>query len=503
MRYMSTRDRKLRLLPEEAIVMGLSRDGGLFVPEMIPPLQAGALESLVQMSYNQRAVYIMSRFLDTFSSAELTAFTSQAYGGDKFDDPRVAPVRAVGDGTYFLELWHGPTSAFKDMALQMLPQLLYASLGKTGEKRTVSILTATSGDTGKAALEGFCDVPQTRIVVFYPKKGVSRIQELQMVTQRGSNVGVFGVKGNFDDAQAGVKSIFSDADLREKLSEKGYVLSSANSINWGRVLPQIVYYISAYCDLVQAGDISLGDVINIVVPTGNFGNILAGWYAAQMGLPVKRFICASNSNNVLTDFIRTGVYDKNRKFYTTTSPSMDILVSSNLERLLFELSDRNDSEVRSYMQKLADSGRYTVRPAIRRRISESFSGYCSDDVEAAAAIRFLRESRDYLCDPHTAVAYSCLRKYRKDSSDDTPALVVSTANPFKFCPSVMDALGMKSENDGVEMIEEMEKRLNVKAPKGLSGLKDMPVRFNWVIEKGDMQAVVDKLLKPLGTGGEA
>jgi len=496
MRYVSTRDKKLRLSPEEAIVTGLSRDGGLFVPDVIPAVHRSSLEGMVNMSYQQRAVYVMGYFLDSFSTAELTEYAQRAYGADRFDDPRVAPVVKVGEKTHFLELWHGPTAAFKDMALQMLPHLLSASLKKTGEDKTVCILTATSGDTGKAALEGFADVAQTRIIVFYPKRGVSEIQELQMVSQKGANVGVFGVKGNFDDAQAGVKAIFSDPDFRQVLADKGYMLSSANSINWGRLLPQIVYYFSAYCDMVRSGAVKMGDPVNVCVPTGNFGNILSAWYAMQMGLPVKKLICASNENNVLTDFIKTGTYDRNRKFYVTTSPSMDILVSSNLERLIFEMTDRNDAEVKGYMQELADKGRYTVRPAVRRRIGEVFSGYYCTDQEAAAAIRYLKNELGYLCDTHTAVAFCCLQKYKDEQNDDTPAIVASTANPFKFCPAVMDALKVSTDKSGVALIEDMEKKLGVKAPKNLSELKNAAVRFNWVIRKEEMQSVVDRLLKP-------
>jgi threonine synthase len=497
---MSTRCKTLRLLPEEAIVRGLSHDGGLFVPEMIPNLRRVSLESMVEMSYQQRAVYVMSRFLETFTTAELSDFATKAYSREKFDDAAIAPVRKVGNCTYFLELWHGPTSAFKDMALQMLPHLLTASLQKTGQKSTVCILVATSGDTGKAALEGFCNVPQTRIIVFYPKTGVSEVQELQMVTQRGRNVGVFGVRGNFDDAQDGVKRIFSDEQFREALESRGYILSSANSINWGRALPQIVYYISAYCDLVHGGHINMGDEVNVAVPTGNFGNILAAWYAKQMGLPIKRLVCASNSNNVLTEFIRTGTYNKNRRFYTTTSPSMDILISSNLERLLFELTDHNDDEVKEYMRELAASGKYTVMPSLRRKIQECFSAEFCDDAEAAAAIQYLYRNQNYLTDTHTAVAFCCLQKYRSESGDDTPSIVVSTASPFKFCSSVLDAIGIQSSFSGVEMISEMEQMLNMKAPKGLSDLKDAPVRFKWVIGKENMPEVVDRMLKPIKTG---
>ena len=329
MRYVSTRDSSLKVRAAEAVVMGLSRDGGLYLPERIPSLTASDLQALVQMDYPHRAAWVMKQYLDEFSHAELLDYAAKAYGPAKFDTPAVAPVRSVGD-VQVLELWHGPTCAFKDMALQMLPYLLTASMQKTGEDRTVCILVATSGDTGKAALEGFRDVPQSKILVFYPEKGVSDIQKLQMVTQEGENVAVCAVRGNFDDAQSGVKAIFSDENMRAKLAQRGQFLSSANSINWGRVLPQLVYYISAYCDLLSGGILKPGEPMNVCVPTGNFGNILAAYYTKCMGLPVQKLICASNANNVLTDFLRTGTYDRNRPFHTTTSPSMDILISSNL-----------------------------------------------------------------------------------------------------------------------------------------------------------------------------
>ena len=346
MYYVSTRNKEDRRTAAQAIAQGLAADGGLMTPEVFPKLSQNALETMRDMSYQQRAVYVMGSFLDDFTSSELSAFASRAYGPDKFDVKAVAPVRDVDGNTYCLELWHGPTCAFKDMALQMLPHLLSAALVKNQEEKTVCILVATSGDTGKAALEGFKDVEKTRILVFYPKDGVSAIQQLQMVTQEGENVGVCSVVGNFDDAQTGVKRLFADPALREQLAGRGFFLSSANSINWGRVLPQIVYYISAYCDLMRDGKLQKGEALNVCVPTGNFGNILAAYYAKTMGVPIGKLICASNSNNVLTDFLRTGVYDRNRTFYNTMSPSMDILISSNLERLLFALTGHDDAEVR-------------------------------------------------------------------------------------------------------------------------------------------------------------
>ena len=358
------------------------------------------------MEYAQRAAKVMALYLTDYTEEELLTFGQNAYGPEKFDDPAAAPVRKVEDGTYCLELWHGPTSAFKDMALQMLPQLLSAALRKTGEKRTACILAATSGDTGKAAMEGFADVPQTWIQVYYPKDGVSPVQEPQMVTQEGENVDVRAVIGNFDDAQAGVKRIFSDEAIRAELDKRGYFLSSANSINWGRILPQVVYYISAYCDLVRDGAITMGDKVNFCVPTGNFGDILAAYYAKRMGLPVGKLICASNSNNVLTDFLRTGIYDRNRPFHTTISPSMDILISSNLERLLFDLSGENDAEVRGYMDALGKTRHaIEVSDAIKAKLADAVLG------------RLLRRRRTrrppsagiskeygYLIDTHTAVA---------------------------------------------------------------------------------------------------
>ena len=352
MNYLSTRNKDLRMSATQAIAKGLAPDGGLLTPAVLPRLPASAVETLKAMSYQQRVVYIMNSFLEGFAASELTAYAAEAYGGGKFSHEDVAPIRKVDDNTYCLELWHGPTCAFKDMALQILPYLLAASMEKNDEKRTVCILVATSGDTGKAALEGFRNVDKTKILVFYPKDGVSDIQELQMITQEGGNVGVSSVVGNFDDAQAGVKMLFADEALAETLAERGYFLSSANSINWGRVLPQIVYYASAYCDLLKAGAISKGEPINVCVPTGNFGNILAAYYAKEMGIPINKLICASNQNNVLTDFIKTGTYDRNRTFYNTISPSMDILISSNLERMLFELSGRNDKQVREYMSQI-------------------------------------------------------------------------------------------------------------------------------------------------------
>ncbi len=491
MNYLSTRDNNLRMTPAQAIAKGLAPDGGLMTPQVMPTLAKNALENLKNMSYQQRAVYVLARFLEGFSSSELTAYARAAYGGEKFSHPDVAPVRRLNENTYCMELWHGPTCAFKDMALQMLPHLLSASLVKIDEKKTVCILVATSGDTGKAALEGFKDVNKTQILVFYPKDGVSNIQQLQMVTQEGQNVGVCAVVGNFDDAQTGVKKLFSDEALAQQLAERGYFLSSANSINWGRVLPQIVYYISAYCDLRREEVIEPGQEINVCVPTGNFGNILAAYYAKMMGVPIKTLICASNENNVLTDFIRTGVYDRNRPFHNTLSPSMDILISSNLERLLFELSGRDDKLVASYMEQLAQEGRYEVNKSIRNKLQRNFAaGYC-DDTQTKKTIEKIWKEQRYLIDPHTAVAFHVLEEYRRETKDETVTVVVSTASPFKFCSSVLDALGEKEFAPGTEILDQLSQLTGVEVPKPLACLKDKQVRFDKVTEKEHM---VDEVL---------
>lgn len=492
MHYVSTRDASLRYTAAQAIEQGLSRDGGLFLPESLPALPD--LELLEKMSYQQRAAAIMKLFLDAFTEEELQTFAEKAYGPEKFDCRAVAPVVHVQEGTYALELWHGPTCAFKDMALQMLPYLLTASMKKNGEEKTVCILVATSGDTGKAALEGFCDVDHTKILVFYPKDGVSDIQQLQMVTQEGGNVGVCAVIGNFDDAQTGVKRIFSDAAFRQELSERGYVLSSANSINWGRVLPQIVYYISAYCDLLAAGRLKRGETLNVCVPTGNFGNILAAFYAKQMGLPIGKLICASNANNVLTEFIQTGIYDRNRPFYNTTSPSMDILISSNLERLLFALTG-SDVEVRGYMQSLAETGRYQVSEAVWKKIRANFAaGFC-DDTRTLHTIQSVFRENGYLMDTHTAVAYTVLQDYRAAADDHTPTLVVSTASPFKFCDSVLKSLGVTNLEQGTAILEQLSRETGKAAPKPLAALAGKPVRFTQVTEKEHMTDVVSRMLR--------
>ena len=487
--YNSTRDKACRVSAAHAIVHGLAPDGGLFVPEELPQLSLAQIEALSKTDYRGRAEEILSLFLDEFDRAEIKRIVSAAYD-DNFDDAAVAPLHRIDGKTAVLELWHGPTCAFKDMALQILPHLLTASLKKCGEMRKVCILVATSGDTGKAALEGFADVEDTKILVFYPHNGVSDVQKLQMVTQRGKNVSVAAVNGNFDDAQTGVKTLFSDTELAQELSDKGWFLSSANSINWGRLLPQIVYYFSAYCDLLNSNGLKLGDAVDFAVPTGNFGDILACWYAKRMGLPVGKLICASNENNVLADFFKTGTYDRNRAFHTTISPSMDILVSSNLERLLYSVCG-DDKLVSEYMRRLSEKGSYTVSDAIFKVLSDNFVGGFCTDVDTKATIAEVYNEHGYLIDTHTAVAYKLMQEYKTDRQ----TVVVSTASPFKFCDSVLDALGEKTDDSGVKLIEKLASFTGNAAPAPLCGLDERLVRFETVIEKQAMKQTVTEFLK--------
>ena len=492
MQYFSTRNKSVRISSAQAIVRGLAQDGGLYVPESIPVVTDDELKGLCINSYRERAVLVMSKYLEDFSIDELRGFAEKAYGSNYDDANCAAPLKIYDSNTAFLELWHGPTCAFKDMALQMLPHLLTSSIKKCGEEREVCILVATSGDTGKAALDGFADVPGTRIIVFYPQNGVSEIQKLQMVTQAGENVMVSGIEGNFDDAQTGVKNIFNDAEFAVELTKRGYMLSSANSMNWGRLLPQIVYYVSAYCDAVNGGLVKMGEKLNFCVPTGNFGNILAGWFARQMGVPVGRLICASNENNILTDFIKSGVYDRNRDFFTTISPSMDILVSSNLERLIY-LTCGNDDLAASYMSQLAESGKYTVSSEIKERIdSDLFGGYC-DDEQTKAEIRRIFDESGYLIDTHTAVASKVLTEYRAETGDNSPCAIVSTASPYKFAVDVLSALGEAAE--GSAALQRLNAVSKTKIPNPLEGITDKKVRFNKCIEKSAMKEFVANYLR--------
>lgn len=487
MDYFSTRGATERVSSAEAILKGLASDGGLFVPASFPQMTLPEIEALRDLSYEERAVRILRRYLTDYTEEELAGCVSRAYG-HTFDDVRRAPVRAVGD-LEVLELWHGPTSAFKDMALQLLPQLMSTARAKTGEQDTILILVATSGDTGKAALEGFADAEGTRIMVFYPDGGVSPVQRLQMVTQEGANVSVVAVRGNFDDAQRGVKEIFGDAAMAKELAALHTKLSSANSINWGRLVPQIVYYFSAYADLLVEGKIMAGDPVNFTVPTGNFGNILAGYYAKRMGLPIGKLVCASNANNVLTDFLQTGVYDRQRDFYQTMSPSMDILVSSNLERLLYHLTE-DTAQVATWMQELTTAGKYdagSLLPALR----ENFWAAFADDRATEEEIRAVYERTQYTLDTHTAVAYRAAEDYRRETDDRRPMVVLSTASPYKFGASVLHALGENvAELDEFAQMERLHVRSGMEIPARLAALRTAAVLHEGACEKDGMPAAV-------------
>ena len=487
MDYFSTRGATERVSSAEAILKGLASDGGLFVPASFPQMTLAEIEALRDLSYEERAVRILRLFLTDYTEEELKGCVSRAYW-HTFDDVRRAPVRAVGD-LEVLELWHGPTSAFKDMALQLLPQLMSTARAKTGEQDTILILVATSGDTGKAALEGFADAEGIRIMVFYPDGGVSPVQRLQMVTQEGANVSVVAVRGNFDDAQRGVKEIFGDAAMAKELAALHTKLSSANSINWGRLVPQIVYYFSAYADLLANRKIEAGDPVNFTVPTGNFGNILAGYYAKRMGLPVGKLVCASNANNVLTDFLQTGIYDRQRDFYQTMSPSMDILISSNLERLLYHLTE-DKAQVAAWMRELKEDGKYDAS-ALLSALRENFWAAFADDAATEEEIRAVYERTGYTLDTHTAVAYCAAEAYRNETGDTRPMVVLSTASPYKFGASVLHALGETA--DGMDEFAQMERlhaRSGMAIPTRLAALHDARVLHEGICEKTGMAAAV-------------
>ena len=455
------------------------------MPEEVPVLKDGELSELAKLGYCERAKRIFSKFMTDFSEEELLECAESAYIG-RFESETPAPIVKLGESVYMLELWHGPTCAFKDMALQILPHFLVKSAEKAGDGKKTVILTATSGDTGKAALEGFCDVDGTEIIVFYPNNGVSKIQQLQMQTQSGKNVCVCAVEGNFDDTQTAVKTIFTDEKIRAKLAEKGKRFSSANSINVGRLLPQVVYYVSAYADLIADGEISDGETVNVTVPTGNFGNILAAYYAKRMGVPFGKLICASNANNVLTDFLSTGRYSVNRDFYMTESPSMDILVSSNLERLLFELCEKDDGYVKAAMKSLREHGEYCVPDEILDRIKELFSAGYTDDKGARNRIKWLFDEYSYLCDTHTAVAVEVYEKYREETGDNTKTIIASTASPYKFPRAVLKAISGKTEPDDFEAAKEIERLSGLSMPKQLKELSEKEPRFTGVCKREEM-----------------
>ncbi len=498
MKYNSTRNNNIKVEGAVAIKQGLSADGGLFVPETLPKLTLDDIKKITKLSYVEKATYILKQFLTDYMVKEVRECASKAYSGTKFEGRKVAPVVKLNDTEFVMELWHGPTCAFKDMALQILPHLLTTAMKKTGEDKTVAILVATSGDTGKAALEGFKDVDGTKIMVFYPSDGVSDIQKLQMITQEGKNVCVSGIEGNFDDAQNGVKAIFTDEKAKAALFKKGYVLSSANSINWGRLAPQIVYYISAYCDMLMHGDIELGEKINICVPTGNFGNILAAYYAKEMGLPVNKLICASNCNNILTDFMQTGVYDRNRQFHATISPSMDILISSNLERLLYDLSGKDDETIKAWMNELSETGKYEVSGEVFEKIRGIFWAGCCDDYFTKERIYKTNEAYGYTPDTHTAVALDVYEQYKTQTGDETKTVIASTASPYKFNGSVLSALGKDGEmsgKDDFELLELLSEATGSKIPKNLKALKTKEKKYMSVCDKEKMLDAVSKFLK--------
>lgn len=489
--YCSTRGKSTPVAASEAIRKGIADDGGLFVPVTIPALTT-PLSELAQLEYRELAWQILSLYLTDFTEEELRYAIAGAYD-DKFDTPEVAPlVETAGVG--FLELFHGPTLAFKDMALSILPYLMKTAVEKDGQGKEVVILTATSGDTGKAALEGFAGVPGTHIIVFFPEHGVSLVQKRQMVTQAGENTYVIGIEGNFDDAQSGVKTMFTNRSLIEAMDRKGFVFSSANSINIGRLIPQIVYYYHAYLRAMVKGIVRSGEPLNFAVPTGNFGNILAGYYAKKMGLPVGKLVCASNQNKVLYDFFATGIYDREREFHVTMSPSMDILISSNLERLLWHIGGESAESVSAHMAQLSTDGKYEITETMKENL-DSFSGGFATEEETAMAIRNVFESAGYLMDPHTAVAYSVYQSYRKQTGDTVPTVVVSTASPYKFTTAVMKAVDPRyADKDDFALFAEMEKLTGVLIPTAVKGLEARPVLHKRVCETNEMQQMVENIL---------
>ena len=490
--YHSTRNSEETATASEAILKGLTSDGGLFVPDSIPKLNV-SLEDLTQMSYQEIAYAVMKEFLTDFTEEELKTCINNAYDS-KFDTEEIAVTKKV-DGAYYLELFHGATIAFKDMALSILPHLLVTSARKNNVKNEIVILTATSGDTGKAALAGFADVPGTKIIVFYPKSGVSPIQEKQMVTQKGDNTYVIGIKGNFDDAQTGVKKMFSNKELAKVMNDNGFQFSSANSINIGRLVPQVVYYVKAYADLLKQGALKAGEPMNVVVPTGNFGNILASYYAKQMGIPIGKFVCASNKNKVLFDFFETGKYDRNREFYVTTSPSMDILISSNLERMIYRIAGNDAKQCAKFMEALTKDGEYVITDVMKAELSEFFGAFGSEE-ETAVKIKEVYDKEGYVMDTHTAVAAVAYDKYKAATGDDkTPTVIASTASPYKFTRSVMDAIDPAYDaEDDFELVDELNKVSKTAIPKAIEEIRTAPVLHDTVCETAAMEDEVKKIL---------
>ncbi len=493
MNYVSTRNNAVKVSSAFAIAHGISSEGGLYIPESIPQLSNNDFLKLSELDYKGKAEFILKKYLTDFTDEEISVCVSGAYTGS-FDDEKPAAIAQLGESVNILELWHGPTCAFKDLALQLLPYLLTTSTKKVANGKKTVILVATSGDTGKAALEGFKDVENTEIIVFYPSDGVSPMQKLQMDSQKGNNVHVCAIKGNFDDAQSGVKKIFTDADIKQNLAQNGMEFSSANSINWGRLVPQIIYYISAYCDMLAKGD-NLQEGFNIVVPTGNFGNILAAYYAKEMGVPVNKLICASNANRVLTDFINTGVYDRNREFYTTMSPSMDILISSNLERMLYMLSDGDDKYIAELQSKLATEGKFTVNDTVLSKLQSLFYGACCDDNGTLKTIKNTFDNYGYLCDTHTAVAVNAYEQYVTNTGDNRPVLIASTASPYKFAKSVLSALSDNIPDSEFETVDALSELTGTTVPVPLAELKNAIARFKDIYDKKDMYQAVCNCLK--------
>ena len=493
MKYISTRDSSNKVSSSFAIAHGISKEGGLFMPETIPSLTTDDFNKLCGMKYTERAAFILGKFLTDFTGDEIKYCVEGAYSGS-FENDNPAPLTALGENVEMLELWHGPTCAFKDLALQLLPYLMVTAAKKQSDGKKTVILVATSGDTGKAALEGFKDIENTEIIVFYPCDGVSPMQKLQMTTQEGKNVHVYGIEGNFDDAQSGVKMLFTSESVKAILRDHGFEFSSANSINWGRLAPQIVYYISAYCDMINQGrDLSGG--FNVVVPTGNFGNILAAYYAKEMGTPINKLICASNKNNVLTDFINTGIYDKNREFYTTISPSMDILISSNLERMLYILSGGNAEYVTALEDSLKETGKFEINEDMKKGLTSVFYGGCCDDEQTLMTIGDTFKKYGYLLDTHTAVAFRVYKQYVEESGDKTLTVIASTASPYKFTKSVLSAVQNDVPENDFDAAYKLNELTDTVIPKQILNLKNAEIRFGEVISKGAMKEAV---LKSLG-----
>lgn len=492
MKYISTRNNAQSVEAAQAIVNGMVPEGGLYVPEVIPTLSQADLEGLKDLSYQELAKKILALYLEDFSAEEIAHIVDSAYNDQSFDDEKIVPVKKIEDGLYVLELWHGPTAAFKDMALQLLPHLLVTSMKKVGVDKKVVILVATSGDTGKAALEGFKDVPGTAIITFYPDGGVSEVQELQMLTTAGDNTYMFAVEGNFDDCQRSVKEAFANKDLLAKVDQAGYQFSSANSINWGRLLPQIVYYFSAYMQLVRSGDITMGDKIDFTVPTGNFGNILAGWFAREMGLPVGKLVCASNANDVLDEFIQTGRYNANRPFLKTKSPSMDILVSSNLERFIYFMSDRNGDAVAKDMALLGSEGEYKVSDEVFARMKDLLASGAVDDEGTLEIIGDIYNASGYVLDTHTAIAVGVAKK----EADGRVMVVDSTANPYKFVGAVWQGInGEASDKSDLALIDDLHAKTGENVHRALANLTEKPKRDRQVITVAQMNDAILKTIQ--------